>query len=177
MNRRARAAVIGVCVAAPITFVLSLGFRGQSGAIASPLVGHSAPPFVLRTLDGSRTVSLAALRGRPVVLNFWQSSCIPCRQEHPLLVHAYHLYGHKIAFIGVSYEDGVTSAERFLSQRGGGWPTVRDPGGVTAIDYGVYGIPETFFIDRSGIVRYKSVGPVTSSVLNRQIHIIVRERA
>jgi cytochrome c biogenesis protein CcmG/thiol:disulfide interchange protein DsbE len=177
VRRSIRGLVIGVAVAAPMTVLLAFGFRGHDGAIASPLVGHRAPSFALRTLDNRRALSLATLRGRPVVVNFWQSSCIPCRQEHPLLLHAFREYGQNVAFVGVSYEDGTSAAESFLRSNGGGWPTLKDPGGLTAIDYGVYGIPETFFIDRSGVIRYKSVGPVTAGVLQREIRTIVRGHA
>jgi cytochrome c biogenesis protein CcmG/thiol:disulfide interchange protein DsbE len=174
MRRPVRALVVGVAVAIPVVVLLSLGFRGHNAPIASPLVGHAAPTFSLRTLDGRQTLALTSLRGRPVVLNFWQSSCIPCRQENPLLQTAYRAYGRRVAFIGVSYQDGLSSAQAYVRKTGEKWPTLRDPGGTTAIDYGVYGIPETFFIDRSGTIRYKSVGPVTQPVLAREMSVIVR---
>jgi cytochrome c biogenesis protein CcmG, thiol:disulfide interchange protein DsbE len=177
VTRSLRAILIGVIVATPLVFLLALGFRGTHNSIASPLVGHPAPSFSLRALEGGRTISLAQLRGRPVVLNFWQSSCIPCRTEHPYLLQAYRTYGRQVAFVGVSYEDTVSGARSFLRNFGGGWPTALDPDDITAINYGVYGIPETFFIDRSGVIRYKSTGPVTPSVLQTQIRTIVRGHA
>jgi cytochrome c biogenesis protein CcmG/thiol:disulfide interchange protein DsbE len=112
-----------------------------------------------------------------VVLNFWQSSCIPCRTEHPYLLDAFRTYGRQVAFVGVSYEDTVSGARTFLQNYGGTWPTLRDPDDITAINYGVYGIPETFFIDRSGVIRYKSTGPVTRRVLNTEIQTILRGHA
>jgi cytochrome c biogenesis protein CcmG/thiol:disulfide interchange protein DsbE len=174
VKRPVRALIVGVAVAVPVVVLLALGFRGHNQPIASPLVGHAAPTFSLRTLDGHQTLALTSFRGRPVVINFWQSSCIPCRQENPLLLKAYRTYGRKVAFIGVSYQDGLSSAEAYVHKTGDAWPTVRDPGGTTAINYGVYGIPETFFIDRSGIIRYKSVGPVTPPVMDRELSLIVR---
>ncbi len=176
MRRPLRSVLIALGVTVPITVLLALGFRGTN-AISSPLVGHRAPQFSLKTLDGSRLVSLAQFRGRPVVINFWQSSCIPCRQEHRLLLNAYKEYGRQVAFVGVSYEDSVSDAQAFLRQRGGGWPAVSDPDGETAIEYGVYGIPETFFIDRSGVVRYKRIGPVTAPLLKRDLSSIMRAPA
>jgi cytochrome c biogenesis protein CcmG/thiol:disulfide interchange protein DsbE len=174
VKRPLRATIVGVIVAVPLVALLALGFRGQNQAISSPLIGHPAPVFSLRTLNGRGTISLASLRGRPVIVNFWQSSCIPCRQEHPTLLQAYHHFGRDVAFIGISYQDGVSSAQAFLRKNGGGWPTVRDPGGTTAIDYGVYGIPETFFIDRSGTIRFKSIGPVSPALMARDVHAIMR---
>jgi cytochrome c biogenesis protein CcmG/thiol:disulfide interchange protein DsbE len=82
-----------------------------------------------------------------------------------------------VAFVGVSYQDSVSGAEAFLQERGGGWPALQDPDGSTAIDYGVYGIPETFFIDRSGVVRYKRVGQLTASLLKHELAAIMRRPA
>lgn len=176
MSRPVRSVVIALAVTVPIVVLLALGFRGTN-AISSPLVGHPAPRFALKTLDGRSTVSLASLKGKPVVLNFWQSSCIPCRQEHALLLSAYKAYGTRVAFVGVSYQDTVSGAVSFLKERGGSWPALQDPDGSTAIDYGVYGIPETYFIDGSGVVRYKRVGQLTAPLLKHELKSIMRASA
>jgi cytochrome c biogenesis protein CcmG/thiol:disulfide interchange protein DsbE len=131
--------------------------------------------FELRTLSSS-TVSLAALRGRPVVLNFWASWCTGCLAEHPYLLNAWRTYRRKgVTFVGVIYDDKQTDARSFVRQYGGGWPDVLDPGQSTAINYGVYGVPETYFIDRQGIIRAKSTGMVTPALLHRWLERLSRK--
>lgn len=164
-----RRALWAVLLAAPLVALLALGFGHDPNAVASPLLNHRAPNVTLKTLDG-KTLHLSALRGRPIVLNFWASWCLGCKLEHPYLVQAWQIYGPEgVAFVGVLFDDTVANARAFLRQRGGGWPTLQDPGQVTAIDYGVSAVPETFFIDRRGIVRYKSTGMVTPSLLRLEI--------
>lgn len=159
-------------VAVPLVVLLASGIGRDPNAIHSPLVGRPAPSFRLQTFDG-RSVTLADLRGKPVVLNFWASWCVSCTDEHAALRTAWQQYGRDgVTFVGVDYQDHVSDAESFLRKHGGGWPQLRDPGGETAIDYGVYGVPETFFIDRNGRVRYKSTGPVTADVLTTEIRKI-----
>jgi cytochrome c biogenesis protein CcmG/thiol:disulfide interchange protein DsbE len=152
----------------PLAWLLASGFGHDPNAIASPLVGRPAPDFALTTLDG-KSFSLSHLRGRPVVVNFWASWCLTCSQEQSALVAAWQTYGDNVAFVGIDYEDTPSDARAFLQSYGGGWPMLRDPGQRTALNYGVYGVPETFFIDRHGVVRYKSTGTVTPAVLQTQI--------
>jgi cytochrome c biogenesis protein CcmG, thiol:disulfide interchange protein DsbE len=158
--------------------VLATGFREDPNAISSPLVHKPAASFVLRAIDGNKTISLAQLRGRPVVLNFSASWCIDCRIDQEYLSAAWQKYAGKgVRFISVLYQDNATSMRSFTRQYGGGWPILRDPEQQTAINYGVYGVPETFFIDRHGIVRYKSTGPVPWNELNSQVQELLRSRA
>ena len=165
MKRAIWAVVIGV----PIVALLASGFSHDPNAVRSPIVNHRAPSFRLESFDG-RAVSLAQLRGKPVVLNFWASWCLSCKDEHQALLQAWRAYRSQgVTFVGVDYQDHQSDAQSFLKHYGGGWPEMRDPGSRTAIDYGVYGVPETYFIDRHGVVRYKSTGPVTASVLREQI--------
>jgi cytochrome c biogenesis protein CcmG/thiol:disulfide interchange protein DsbE len=173
MKRGIWALVIG----APLVLLLASGFGRDPNAIASPLLNKPAPVFSLWSLDG-RPVSLAALRGRPVVLNFWASWCVSCKDEHQALLRAWRAYRPRgVAFVGVDYEDRLTDARSFLAQHGAGWVNLRDPDQRTAIDYGVYGVPETFFIDARGVVRYKSTGPVTVDLLSREIPRLMSARA
>lgn len=159
-------------------FLLATGFREDPNAISSPLIQKPASMFALPAIDGHRAVSLARLRGRPVVLNFSASWCVDCRVDQEYLAAAWQKYaGKDIAFVSVMYEDNAASMRTFVRQYGGGWPIVRDPGQQTAINYGVYGVPETFFIDRRGIVRYKSTGPVPWNVLNAQVQGLLRRPA
>ncbi len=167
-------ALWAVVIAVPVVLLLASGFGRDPGAISSPLLKHRAPAFTLRTLD-DQPFSFASLRGRPVVLNFWASWCVGCKLEHPYLVDAWRTHSPQgVAFVGVVYQDTRSDARAFMKEGGGGWPNLMDPGQKTAIDYGVYGIPETFFIDRKGIVRYKSIGPVTPELLDLQIHRLLR---
>lgn len=155
-------------IAAPLVLLLASGFGRDPNAVTSPIVNHPVPAFALRTFDGRR-VSASTLKGRPAIVNFWASWCVSCKQEHQALRRAWQQYGKHITFLGVDYQDHVADARSFLSKFGGGWPELVDPGGRTAIDFGVYGVPETYFVDRKGVVRYKATGPVTPAVLSAQI--------
>lgn len=158
----------------PLIVLLASGFGRDPNAIVSPLINRHAPGFTLRTLDGKQ-LSLSSYRGHPVVLNFWASWCTSCKLEHPYLVQAWETYSPDVSFVGVVYEDSATNARSFMRQYGGGWSDVLDPGGTTAINYGVSGVPETFFIDRGGIVRFKSTGPVTPALLVHDINSLLME--
>jgi cytochrome c biogenesis protein CcmG/thiol:disulfide interchange protein DsbE len=153
--------------------LLTVSVGRPAGAVDTPIVGRPAPAFDLQTLDGGR-LSLADLRGSPVVLNFWASWCIPCREEAPLLTAAAADYGARgLRVVGVVYQDSAESARDFIGRYGQTYPGLLDPDGRTAIDYGVFGIPETFFIDASGIVRSRQIGAVTADDLRRQIEAIL----
>lgn len=166
-----RRSLWALAVAVPLVWLLASGFGHDPNAVRDPVVGHRAPDFSLTSFDG-RHVSLAALRGRPVVLNFWASWCLECKGEHAVLRRAWHVYGSQVTFLAVDYQDHKSDAKSFLRRYGGGWPELADPTQQTAISYGVYGVPETYFIDRQGIVRFKSLGPVTWPVVTREIRRI-----
>ena len=154
--------------------VVAVGFSRDPSRIESPLVGRSAPEFRLVSLDGA-TIDLAGLRGHPVVLNFWASWCIPCRDEAPLLRAAQRRYApQNVTFIGVVYQDGAASAQAFVDRYGIAYPSLLDPDGRTALDYGVYGIPETYFIADDGTIRAKQIGPLDAASLERQIGEMLR---
>lgn len=159
--RRTIGGLIGGAVALAVLALLVVGLTRASPNPASPLLGKAAPAFTLQALNG-RAVSLSSLRGRPVVLNFWASWCVSCRAEHAYLLDAYRQYNPRgVAFVGVMYHDTASGARDFVRRHGGSWPTVSDPNEQTAVSYGVTAPPETFLIDRRGIIRYKSTGPVT----------------
>ena len=169
-RRRWRLVATVVTAVAILTWFLAFGLSRDPTLIRSPLLGHRAPPFTLRTLDGSRTVALGALRGQVVVINFWASWCVACRVEHPALKASWERYRDQgVVLLGIDFQDQKQAALDFMRELGGDWPVLEDPGGRTAIGYGVYGIPETFFIGRDGVVRDKKVGPASYELLTDEI--------
>jgi cytochrome c biogenesis protein CcmG, thiol:disulfide interchange protein DsbE len=165
-------------VAVPVLVLLAYGFRTDPREIPSPLLGRPASPFALTTFDG-KSVSLGATRGRVVVVNFWASWCIPaCYGEAPTLERAWRTYRDRgVVLIGVNSQDKVEPARRFLRQFGHTFPDAPDPAGRVSVDYGVYGVPETFFIDRQGRVRFKQVGAVTDEIMKQYIETLLGEPA
>lgn len=153
----------------PLGWLLFTGLGRAPAEIRSPLIGRPMPAFALTTIDGT-PISSAALRGRPVVVNFWASWCGPCVAEHAVLLDAQARYGDDVALVGILYDDTPDGARGFLARYGdGGWPTLLDPSATTRIDYGVTGPPETFFVDADGTVRSKQYGPVTAAVIDAQL--------
>jgi cytochrome c biogenesis protein CcmG, thiol:disulfide interchange protein DsbE len=164
------AVAVGAAVAL-LTAVLAFGLtRDPGGPPSSPLIGKRAPDFELPLLDGGGVVRLSDLRGQVVVVNFWASWCAPCRDEHPHLQNAWTRYRDQGAVIlGVMYQDSAEGARAYLEELGGDWPILQDPGARAAIDYGVFGVPETVFIGPDGIVAHKVIGEVDYLQLSRWI--------
>lgn len=153
--------------------VLALGLSRDPRDVRSATVGKPAPPFVLAQLDGTGSVSLADLRGKAVVVNFFASWCIPCKEEHPVLIRAWERYrSANVVFVGVLYQDDEAAGLEFTRRLGGTWPTVRDEGGRTALAYGVFGIPESFFVTPDGIVAGRHVGPLDDATLQAALEAI-----
>jgi cytochrome c biogenesis protein CcmG/thiol:disulfide interchange protein DsbE len=153
-----------------LSALFAFGLSRESTAIQSPLLGEPAPDFSLRTIEDGRVIRLSELRGEVVVLNFWASWCGPCREEHPNFVAAWERYRDRgVILIGIVFEDSPENARQFMAELGGDWRSVIDPGARTALAYGVYGIPETFFIDRAGVVRHKRIGISSYELLVTQI--------
>ncbi|HET7678096.1 MAG TPA: TlpA disulfide reductase family protein [Candidatus Limnocylindrales bacterium] len=125
----------------------------------SPLLDKPAPPIDLLDLDGRR-VRLADLAGRPVIVTFWGSYCIPCREEFPLLAEVQRRPAARdLAILAVVFKDSPDAARDFMARYGATWPALLDPGERVAAAYGVLVPPMTFYIDRSGVVRALSYGP------------------
>jgi DsbE subfamily thiol:disulfide oxidoreductase len=123
-------------------------------------------------------LALEDLRGRVVILNFWASWCIPCRAEHPALVQASQTYStDDVVLLGVLYQDTESNGIRFMQEFGGHWPSVMDSTSRTAIDYGVYGVPETFFIGADGRIANKNVGPVNWAMITQTVDSLLLERS
>ena len=162
----------------PVLVLLAYGFRTDPRDIPSPLLGRPASPFKLTAFDG-KPVALESLRGQVVVVNFWASWCYPaCYEEAPSLERAWKAYKDRgLVMVGVNYQDKDEPARRFLAQFGHTFPNAPDPGSRVSVDYGVYGVPETYFIDKKGRVRFKQVGPVSDETLKSQIERLLAEAA
>jgi cytochrome c biogenesis protein CcmG/thiol:disulfide interchange protein DsbE len=160
----------------PVLGLLAYGFRTDPRDIPSPLVGKPAALFTLKAFDGSE-VSLEGLRGQVVVLNFWASWCYPaCYEEAPAIERAWLRFKDRGAvFVGINIQDKDEPARRFLDQFNLRFANAPDVGGRVAVDYGVYGVPETYFIDRSGRIRLKHVGAVREDFLAEHIERLLAE--
>jgi cytochrome c biogenesis protein CcmG/thiol:disulfide interchange protein DsbE len=170
---------IAAAAAVPLIALLGFGLTRDPKIIPSPLPGRDAPDFALQVFAPgdtatrlsptalADTVRLAALRGEVVVLNFWASWCAGCGVEHEALVSVAQRYeGQGVRFIGVLYNDRPEMGLRWIRRMGGqNYPSLLDDGSRTAIDYGLYGVPETFIIGPEGRVAYKHAGPVTAQLL------------
>jgi cytochrome c biogenesis protein CcmG/thiol:disulfide interchange protein DsbE len=163
--RRLRWLIIPV-VLLPLAWVLTIGLGRDPAEIPSPLVGKPLPAFSLTSLEGE-PVDSADLVGSPMLVNFWASWCIPfCVDEHPVLMDAAATYGDRLVIVGILYDDQPAAAGAFLARYGdGGWLQLDDPTGATALDYGVTGPPESFFVGADGIVMAKHYGPLTTDQL------------
>ncbi len=143
--------------------------------VPSPLINKPAPQFTLAQLhDPATRLGSADMKGQVWLLNVWASWCVSCREEHPLLVA---LAREKVVpIIGLDYKDEPGPGKTWLAQNGDPYTTsVMDHDGSVGIDYGVYGVPETFVIDKSGTIRYKQIGPITQEALEKKILPLVRE--
>jgi cytochrome c biogenesis protein CcmG/thiol:disulfide interchange protein DsbE len=162
--------LIGVGIAVPIVMLLGYGLTRDPRHIASPLPGRAAPEFALPALEGGDSIKLTELRGNVVVVNFWASWCIPCRDEHPVLLDASRDYTPKgVKFIGIAYNDKPDDSKRWLDELGKSYPSLVDAGARTAIDYGVSGVPETFILDKQGVVAFKKFGPITTAEITQKL--------
>lgn len=164
---------------AVIVGLFAYGFTVDPKLVQSPLIGKPAPDFTVTRLGGGETLNLAALRGTPVILNFWASWCVACRDEAALLEQAHRRFGleaGKLRVIGIAIQDTPEAARAFAERFGKTYFLALDnTAGDIALSYGLYGVPETFFIDGEGIIRYKQVGPVTWDGLVAQVNVITGE--
>jgi cytochrome c biogenesis protein CcmG/thiol:disulfide interchange protein DsbE len=179
-------AAIATAAAVPLVALFAYGMTRDPREIPSPLPGRAAPDFALEViragdepstggLQPGDTLRSSELRGQVVVLNFWASWCLACRDEHEVLSAAARTYADRgVRFVGVLYNDRPAAGLEWIAQMGGqSYPAVLDPRSRTAIDFGLYGVPETFIIGPDGVVAYKHIGPVTTRVLADQIERIM----
>ncbi len=163
--------VIFVLLGGLLYYGLSLDPR----MIPSPLIGKPVPTFTLPTVaDPNRKVSNEQLKGRVYLLNVWASWCVACRDEHPVLVE---LSKQQVApFIGLNYKDQRADATAWLKDFGNPYEmSLFDGDGRLGIDLGVYGVPETFVVDKTGVIRYKQIGPITPEVWQRKLLPLIKQ--
>lgn len=157
-----------------IATFLALGLGLNPREVPSPLVGKRAPDFSLPVLqDPEKRFAPTEMRGKVWILNVWASWCAPCLEEHPVLV----ALGEKkvVPIVGLNYKDKGEDAKTWLKRHGDPFlTTVADLQGRIAIDYGVYGVPETYVIDREGVIRYKRVGPLTPAILENKVLPLIK---
>lgn len=165
---------LGVFLA--LAIALAAGMGHDPRALPSPLVGRTVPSFELPLLDAEHRGSIRAseMRGRVWVLNVWASWCAPCQLEHPVLVD--FVARSHIPVYGMNYKDKPAAAREWLKRLGNPYvATLVDAEGRTGIDFGVYGVPETFVIDRAGVIRYRHAGPMTAEFMDGTLAPLVRD--
>ena len=157
-------AIFGALIA-----LLAVGLTLNPREVPSPLIGKPAPPFRLAQLhDPDKAFSPEDMRGKVWLMNVWASWCVSCREEHPVLTELSK--ANVVPLLGLDYKDKRDEALAWLKQFGNPYGlSTYDPNGRIAIDYGVYGVPETYLIDKHGVIRYKRIGPVTPQVLKEKI--------
>ena len=154
---------------------LAVGLNRDPHEVPSPLINKTAPAFEIAQLEEpNKTFSPASMKGQVWILNIWASWCVACREEHPVLVE---LARSQVApLVGLDYKDKREDALAMLSRQGNPYLlSAYDANGRVGIDYGVYGVPETYVIDRTGVIRFKHIGPITTQVLNQKIYPLVSE--
>lgn len=167
----------GAIAAVAFAVVLASRFGTDPGLVDSPLLGQPAPQFDLAPLEGGDPVSLTDLEGDIVVVNFFASWCLECRNEHEALVSTANAFADDdVTFVSISYQESPPASLDYLETAGRSEVThyLADPGSRTAIAYGVFGIPETFFIDREGVVVGKIIGESDAFTLGATIDAIER---
>jgi cytochrome c biogenesis protein CcmG, thiol:disulfide interchange protein DsbE len=166
---------IPLAIFATLAAFLWSGLGRDPSIVPSPLIGKPAPAFKLAQLHKpEQSLQAEDLKGTVWLLNVWASWCVSCREEHPLLLQLSK--ANLVPVYGLDYKDKPDRALAWLSQNGDPYTvSVVDPDGRVGIDYGVYGVPETFLIDKTGVVRYKQIGPLTADTLKNKILPLVME--
>jgi len=167
--------LIPIAVFVLLGLLLAYGLKLDPRKIPSPLVGKPLPAFSLTAVaDPKRTVRSEDLRGRAYMLNVWASWCAACRDEHPLLVELAR--NRAIPIIGLNYKDQRADALKWLAALGDPYElSLSDLDGRVGIELGVYGVPETFVVDKAGIIRYKHIGPLTGEIWKTKLAPLLQE--
>ena len=158
-----------------LAIVLAVGLKRDPREVPSPLIDKPAPKFALARLDdAAKTVRLEDLKGKVFILNVWASWCVACREEHPVLVD----FAKKrvVPVYGLNYKDTRPDANAWLARFGNPYDaSFFDEDGRVGLDFGVYGVPETFIVDGNGVIRMKHIGPITPEVLANKIEPLLRK--
>jgi cytochrome c biogenesis protein CcmG/thiol:disulfide interchange protein DsbE len=163
--------LVPAAVLAGLVVLFAIGLQRDPSKIPSPLIDKPAPAFALPTPDGGR-LDNASLGGAPVLVNFWASWCTPCLQEHPLLME---LARGGVKIVGINYKDDPEAARQWLARHGNPFATIaQDRDGRVGLDWGVYGVPETFALDAGGVIRHKHIGPLTRDAWDQQLVPLLR---
>ena len=166
---------IPLMVLVALVFFLGAGLKLDPKEVPSPLIGRPSPVFALTRLDNATVrIQRDDMLGKVWMLNVWASWCVACRDEHPLLLE----FSRKklLPIYGLNYKDERSAGLKWLRNFGDPYDaSLFDQDGRTGIDFGVYGVPETFIMDRDGIVRFKQIGPITPDVIRTQIEPLIRK--
>ncbi|WP_114689995.1 DsbE family thiol:disulfide interchange protein [Polynucleobacter necessarius] len=154
---------------------LAIGLNRDPHEVPSPLINKAAPAFEISQLaEPGKTFSPARMKGRVWILNVWASWCVACREEHPVLGEL--AKSQMAPVIGLDYKDKREDALAMLAKQGNPYVlSAFDGNGRVGIDYGVYGVPETYIIDKTGVIRFKHIGPLTMDLLNQKIYPMLSE--
>ncbi len=165
---------VGIVVVIGAAVVFSSRFGTDPSLGPSPLVGKPAPFFSATAIEGSQPVTLADFAGDVLVVNFWAPWCVPCREEHAVLVAAASAYASAdVTVLGLAYESELDDVIAFLDELGSSYPIAMDDRSRAAIAFGVRGVPETFFVDRNGIIVGKVSGAVNAAVMTSTLDAIL----
>ncbi len=174
MNRKMLRFLLPLGLFLAMAVFLGIGLNRDPREVPSPLIGKPAPEFKLATLaDPGKAIGRADLLGKVWMLNVWASWCVACREEHPLLVQ--YSRQKRVPIYGLNYKDQRADGQAWLSQFGNPYTeSLHDLNGRVGLDFGVYGVPETFIIDREGVVRFKHIGPITPQVIRERIEPMLK---
>ena len=158
-----------------LVILLAVGLSRDPHEVPSPLIGKPAPTFEIGQLaDPHKIFSPKSMKGQVWMLNVWASWCVACREEHPLLMDFSKT--KTLPIIGLDYKDQRPAAIQMLAREGNPYTFIAfDGDGHVGIDYGVYGVPETYIIDKAGVIRYKNIGPITPEILREKITPLIAE--
>lgn len=171
MRRIARYAAVALILG--LAVVLTLAFRRDPHDIKTGTVGKPAPAFTLADLAGHGSISLDQYTGKVVVLNFWASWCVPCKEENPALTEVWERYRDTdVVLVGIVFQDTVDAAREYTRRLGNTWPSAVDANGQVALSYGVFGPPETYFIGADGVIAGRHIGPIDAVTLTNGIEAL-----
>lgn len=169
--------VMGVIIG--LTAMFAYGFTVDPKMVKSPLVNHPAPAFAVKEMNTGEALSKASMKGTPYLLNFWGSWCPACRDEAHLLEAAHQKWGKdpkRFRVVGVAFNDTLPAARAFAKRFGKTYYLALDDNkGTITLNFGLYGAPETFFIDHTGKIRYKKIGALTWKDIEKQVTFLLEE--